>query len=361
MRNRVMMICSCLTLAAFSAGAQSAGGGGGSSGGGGAAAGGASGGSASGGAVSGARSGTTGGAGLGTGGGTTAGTANGTSVNTRFGVNTGSRNGTTVNTSQAGPQTPLPTAGANGAQNGQFNQPPSGNPQYGSQNQFWTGATNQGGFIDPGIAPGAVVGGSDSAQPALPTTGPTAPPAQPQSLPPTSNRSESRTFQSPRPQETGDKAFTADDQSLLIRLREDVMPVVRGSQTGISPVHFSIRHGVVTVWGDVPTSEIRQQVVEKLNGATGVVQVIDQISVGSQAQGAPIISGAATATPGTSSGGLAVPQSENLSPGEPRNGGAQATSNTFQGSFSAPFSVGSAGTNLVTADQLRRESQPPEK
>lgn len=357
MRIRLLVACSCLSLAALPLSAQSTGGGGGG-GSGGAAAGG---GGASAGSSAGA-GGTTGVAGSARN--TTAGTANGPSVNTRWGVNTGSRNGTTVNAPQTGSLPP--SSGVQRSQVGQ-GQPIQGQPQpsqYGTQNQFWTQPQDAAGVVDTGVVNEGVVPATQPSQPAaVPPVVPN-PTAQPQAPPPTSNRTETRTYQAPQTQETGDKAYTAADQSLLIQLREEVLPVVRGSSTGISPVHFSIRHGVVTLWGDVPTSDIRQQVVDKVQGATGVVQVIDQITVGSQAQGAPAVYNR-TAADTTGSGNTSVPttksRQDNISPDGAGVRSSQATSNTFGGSYSAPFSVGTAGTNLVTADQIRGESELPER
>lgn len=78
----------------------------------------------------------------------------------------------------------------------------------------------------------------------------------------------------------GDRAYTVGDQKLLVRIREDVLPIVGGSATGTAPIRFVTRHGVVTLTGNLPSDEMRQRVIARIQEMDGVRNVVDQIEVG---------------------------------------------------------------------------------
>jgi osmotically-inducible protein OsmY len=80
----------------------------------------------------------------------------------------------------------------------------------------------------------------------------------------------------------GDKAYTVGDQQLLVRIREDVLPIVGGSAAGSAPIRFVTRHGVVTLSGELASDEMRQRVVEQVRNMEGVRNVVDEIQVGGQ-------------------------------------------------------------------------------
>lgn len=80
-----------------------------------------------------------------------------------------------------------------------------------------------------------------------------------------------------------DQAFTANDQRLLIQLKQQVQPVIGNSEPWM-PVHFVCREGVVTLVGMVPNEQQKQQIFEVVQRTPGVVQVVNQIQVNVNAE-----------------------------------------------------------------------------
>jgi osmotically-inducible protein OsmY len=80
-----------------------------------------------------------------------------------------------------------------------------------------------------------------------------------------------------------DQAVTAADQTLLVDLRQAILPrlQVRGPW---APIAFQVREGVVTLLGTVQTFQIRQQVELLAAQTPGVVRVINQVVVDSAGQ-----------------------------------------------------------------------------
>lgn len=76
-----------------------------------------------------------------------------------------------------------------------------------------------------------------------------------------------------------DQAFTPADARLLTQIRQAVVGQIRTVGV-LSPVHFIVRDGVVTLVGVLPRDEERQRLVTIVQGVPGVVRVIDQIQVG---------------------------------------------------------------------------------
>jgi hypothetical protein len=76
-----------------------------------------------------------------------------------------------------------------------------------------------------------------------------------------------------------DQAFSPADARLLTQIRQAVVGQMR--TVGIlSPVHYIVRDGVVTMVGVLITAEERQRLETIVQGIPGVVRVIDQIQVG---------------------------------------------------------------------------------
>jgi osmotically-inducible protein OsmY len=84
---------------------------------------------------------------------------------------------------------------------------------------------------------------------------------------------------------TQDQAFTAQDKTLLVQLRQTILPQLQAANSS-APVNFAVRQGVVTLTGTVPSAQVRQQIETLVTQTPGVVQVVDQLSVGAIQPGA---------------------------------------------------------------------------
>ena len=83
-----------------------------------------------------------------------------------------------------------------------------------------------------------------------------------------------------------DRAVTATDQTLLIRLRQTVETRFQGNNSW-SPINFEIANGVVTLVGTIQTPALKKQVESLVQQTPGVISVIDQLAtVPSQVVGA---------------------------------------------------------------------------
>ncbi len=80
-----------------------------------------------------------------------------------------------------------------------------------------------------------------------------------------------------------DQAVTAADQTLLVDLRQAILPRLQVSGPW-APIAFQVREGVVTLLGTVQTFQIRQQVELLAVQTPGVVRVINQVVVDSAGQ-----------------------------------------------------------------------------
>jgi hypothetical protein len=118
---------------------------------------------------------------------------------------------------------------------------------------------------------------------------------------------------------TRDMAYTQQDRTLLVTLRQQVQPVLQSLTTTtttsttatvpgavLEPVHFVVREGVITLVGFVPTVDHRQQIVAAVQQVPGVVRVVDQLEVRTDttATGGTVdvqesTTGAGTSTPGS--------------------------------------------------------------
>jgi hypothetical protein len=80
---------------------------------------------------------------------------------------------------------------------------------------------------------------------------------------------------------TRDHALSAADQKLLVAAQQDAAAQlgIGSPQNGSLPVHFSIRDGVVGVYGQVSTFQQKQAIVAAIQRTPGVVRVVDNISV----------------------------------------------------------------------------------
>ncbi len=110
---------------------------------------------------------------------------------------------------------------------------------------------------------------------------------------------------------------TGADQSLLLRVRQSVLPQIQVAGTPV-PINFNVQQGVVTIVGTVPNVAQAQQIAALVQQVPGVVQVNNQMTIGpSVAPGAVIpnlpTAGSAASAP---SAGIAAGQS---SPGVMNN------------------------------------------
>ena len=80
---------------------------------------------------------------------------------------------------------------------------------------------------------------------------------------------------------TGDRFFSPMDQTLLVRIREEILPM-SGSGQPWAPVHFAARQGVVTIMGFVPDPQSKQQLILIVRRTPGVLQVVDDLRVGAE-------------------------------------------------------------------------------
>jgi BON domain-containing protein len=75
-----------------------------------------------------------------------------------------------------------------------------------------------------------------------------------------------------------EQVSTTQDQSLLLRVRQTVLPQIQVA--GVPPpINFSIQQGLVTITGTVPTIEQKRQILALVQQVPGVVQVSDQTVV----------------------------------------------------------------------------------
>jgi hypothetical protein len=84
------------------------------------------------------------------------------------------------------------------------------------------------------------------------------------------------------------------DHALLYRVRETVLPQIsRGGPP--PPVDFTVRDGVVTIFGDVSSPEENQRIASLVQQVPGVVQVKNQAMLSStwtQTEGSPVVGSA---------------------------------------------------------------------
>jgi osmotically-inducible protein OsmY len=83
-----------------------------------------------------------------------------------------------------------------------------------------------------------------------------------------------------------DHAFTQQDRTLLVQVRQAVLPRIQRLATGAwtPAVNFQIREGIVTIVGTVQTIEVRQEIETIVVQTPGVVRVINQLVVGAAQQ-----------------------------------------------------------------------------
>ena len=73
-------------------------------------------------------------------------------------------------------------------------------------------------------------------------------------------------------------AGTSQDQTLLLRVRQTVVPQIQVAGTAV-PVQFRAQQGIVTITGIVPTIEQKRQIATLVQQVPGVVQVTDLVKV----------------------------------------------------------------------------------
>ncbi len=80
-----------------------------------------------------------------------------------------------------------------------------------------------------------------------------------------------------------DEAYTPQDQTLLVQLRQEVRPLFanRNRNQAWMPVHFICRERRVTVIGFVPDEDDKRKIVALVKETPGVVDVDDQLQISS--------------------------------------------------------------------------------
>jgi hypothetical protein len=81
-----------------------------------------------------------------------------------------------------------------------------------------------------------------------------------------------------------DLAFSERDRTLLLQVRQTVMPRLQAAGAW-APIHFRVNEGVVTLLGTVQTIVIKQQIETFVIQTPGVVQVVNQLIVAAGGQG----------------------------------------------------------------------------
>ncbi len=78
-----------------------------------------------------------------------------------------------------------------------------------------------------------------------------------------------------------DEAYTPQDQTLLVQLRQEVRPLFpnRNSNQPWMPVHFICRERRVTIIGFVPDEDDKRKIVAVVKETPGVVDVDDQLQI----------------------------------------------------------------------------------
>ena len=71
------------------------------------------------------------------------------------------------------------------------------------------------------------------------------------------------------------QSATTQDQSLLLRVRQTVLPQIQVGGMPV-PVDFSVQQGLVTITGTVPTIEQKRLLIALVQQVPGVLQVSDQ-------------------------------------------------------------------------------------
>ena len=84
-------------------------------------------------------------------------------------------------------------------------------------------------------------------------------------------------------QATQDRALTAADQILLLRVRQTVRIKIQGASPWM-PVHYEVQNGVVTLVGTVQTPELGEQIATAVRQTPGVANVVDQLRADGAAQ-----------------------------------------------------------------------------
>jgi len=80
-----------------------------------------------------------------------------------------------------------------------------------------------------------------------------------------------------------DVAATEFDRTLIMRFRGTLMQRLGGTPAAWAPVTLNANNGVVTVGGVVSSTVIKQRVIATLQTFPGVIRVIDQLSIDTNA------------------------------------------------------------------------------
>src|SRR3954469_15354976 len=150
---------------------------------------------------------------------------------------------------------------------------------------------------------------------------------------------------------------SANDQSLVTDIQAKLYA---DNTTRQASVKVAAKDGVVTLSGDVPSSDVELQAMKIANGTAGVRSVDDQIKVngapGAMAANEPP-AGGPTATPGNALTGSASPSS-----GGPKHSSAAASSSTsaVDPAHTTPAPAVAASAPGETASGPERTRKPVE-
>ena len=75
-----------------------------------------------------------------------------------------------------------------------------------------------------------------------------------------------------------DRALTPTDQRLLVQIRQAIRPMTTPGRAW-APVYFIANRGVVTVAGQLPDAQQKQQLVTVLRRIPGVLRIVDNIEI----------------------------------------------------------------------------------
>lgn len=103
----------------------------------------------------------------------------------------------------------------------------------------------------------------------------------------------------------GSSVAGTEDQGLLLRIRQTVLPQIEVAGTPV-PINFNVQQGVVTINGVLPNVAQKRQITALVRQVPGVVQVNNQVSVNASGVSGVLPSGVQAGT---------MPQNNIRSPG----------------------------------------------
>jgi len=83
---------------------------------------------------------------------------------------------------------------------------------------------------------------------------------------------------------TTDHSFSAQDQSLLVAVRQQVTEKlhINGAAFVTMPIHFSVQNGVVAITGRIGSGDQKQELLAAVKNTPGVTRVVDNLQLGAE-------------------------------------------------------------------------------